>query len=186
MDAIKDWISSLSQQRRRQIGFTAVAVIILAGIFLSSQESQLAEPSEALPRLEIATTIRVHVVGEVVNPGLYELPIGAIANDAIQLAGGLSPEAAAQSVNLARVLVDGEQLIVLSSNQLATESSGMLSLNQATESQLEELPGIGPALARRIVEYRSSNGAFGSIEELTSVSGIGPKLFAAIRDQLTL
>lgn len=168
------------------LGFTAAGAALLAGVWLSNNQTISSESVGEAPLIELSTTVRVHVVGEVVSPGLYELPVGAIANDAIAIAGGLLPSAAEESINLARVLVDGEQLIVLSEAQLTTAESGMLSLNRATEEQLQSLSGIGPALAKRIVEYRSVNGAFSTIEELTSVSGIGPKLFAAIRDQLTL
>jgi competence protein ComEA len=124
------------------------------------------------------------VVGEVNNPGLYELPIGAKAAEAIEAAGGLTSDAQQSSINLARTLIDGEQVYVLSEE--LSKSSGKISLNQATAEQLDGLPGIGPALSERIVAHRQEIGSFRSIEQLTEVSGIGPKLFAKIRDQLTI
>jgi competence protein ComEA len=97
----------------------------------------------------------------------------------------MTADAQEASINLARTLVDGEQLYVLSQNE-SVQGTGKLSLNQATAEQLDSLPGIGPALSERIVAHRQSIGSFRSIEELTDVSGIGPKLFSKIRDQLTI
>jgi competence protein ComEA len=108
-----------------------------------------------------------------------------MAKTAIDAAGGMTKDAQAASVNLARTLTDGEQLTVLSTTMVSA-SGGKISLNQASADDLDALPGIGPALSQRIVEYRATIGSFQSIEELTEVSGIGPKLFAKIRDQLTL
>jgi competence protein ComEA len=108
-----------------------------------------------------------------------------MAKTAIDAAGGMTKDAQAASVNLARTLTDGEQLMVLSTSMVSA-STGKISLNQASADDLDALPGIGPALSQRIVDYRSTIGSFQSIEELTEVSGIGPKLFAKIRDQLTL
>jgi competence protein ComEA len=97
----------------------------------------------------------------------------------------MSADAQESSINLARTLIDGEQLFVLSQTQ-SVQGTGKLSLNQATAEQLDSLPGIGPALSERIVAHRQSIGSFKTIEELTDVSGIGPKLFSKIRDQLTI
>ena len=92
----------------------------------------------------------VHVVGEVESPGMYQLPIGARLVDAVFAAGGLTEEADNASVNLARELTDGEQIIVFSISQegdaAGSTASGLLSLNRAGDKELEELPGIGPAM----------------------------------------
>jgi competence protein ComEA len=132
----------------------------------------------------------VHVVGEVASPGMYQLPIGARLVDAVFAAGGLTEEADNASVNLARELTDGEQIIVFSISQEGqspgTNSSGLISLNRAGDKELEELPGIGPALAGRIIAWREANGGFKSVQDLLKVSGIGESLLAGVVDLVTL
>lgn len=185
MEKILDWFSQQSLAKRWQVLLAGLLALIAIGFTLSSNAvDKPAQPSMFEP-LVFESAIFVHVVGEVANPGLYELPIGSKAADAIEAAGGFTEDAQPASVNLARSLIDGEQLFVSSQLQ-ASQEGGKLSLNQATASDLDELPGIGPALSQRIVDYRTEIGSFRSVEELTEVSGIGPKLFAKIRDQLTL
>ena len=132
----------------------------------------------------------VHVVGEVQSPGMYQLPIGARLVDAVFAAGGLTEEADNSSVNLARELTDGEQIIVFSISQegevAGTTASGLVSLNRAGDKELEELPGIGPALAGRIIAWREANGGFKSVQDLLKVSGIGENLLAGVIDLVTL
>ena len=132
----------------------------------------------------------VHVVGEVQSPGMYQLPIGARLVDAVFAAGGLTEEADNASVNLARELTDGEQIIVFSISQegeaAGSTASGLVSLNRAGDKELEELPGIGPALAGRIVAWREANGGFKSVQDLLKVSGIGENLLAGVIDLVTL
>ena len=132
----------------------------------------------------------VHVVGEVKSPGMYQLPIGARLVDAVFAAGGLTEEADNASVNLARELTDGEQIIVFSTSQegqaAGTSASGLVSLNRAGDKELEELPGIGPALAGRIIAWREANGGFKSVQDLLKVSGIGENLLAGLVDLVTL
>jgi len=125
----------------------------------------------------------VHVTGAVKEPGVIRLPAGSRVDDAIEAAGGAKSEKALSTVNLARVLVDGEQIVV-GATQGATGSGGSgtgVNLNQASASDLEALPGIGPVLAQRIVDWRTANGPFRSIDELGEVSGIGDALLAQIR-----
>lgn len=132
----------------------------------------------------------VHVVGEVQSPGMYQLPIGARLVDAVFAAGGLTEEADNASVNLARELTDGEQIIVFSISQegeaAGNTASGLVSLNRAGDKELEELPGIGPALAGRIVAWREANGGFKSVQDLLKVSGIGESLLSGVIDLVTL
>ena len=132
----------------------------------------------------------VHVVGEVQSPGMYQLPIGARLVDAVFAAGGLTEEADNASVNLARELTDGEQIIVFSISQegevAGTTASGLVSLNRAGDKELEELPGIGPALAGRIIAWREANGGFKSVQDLLKVSGIGESLLSGVIDLVTL
>ncbi|QIM17424.1 ComEA family DNA-binding protein [Leucobacter insecticola] len=150
------------------------------------------------------TVVFVHVVGEVLNPGVVELNAGARASEAIEAAGGATPEAALAGVNLARVVVDGEQLLVPDAEQAAAQRAsaavegggvtsggsatqgGLVNLNSADAAQLETLPRIGPALAQRIVDWRQTNGAFSSVEQLLEVSGVGAKILENLRDRVTV
>ena len=134
----------------------------------------------------------VHVVGDVRRPGVVQLPLGARVADAIRRAGGLKPGTDTPAVNLARVLTDGEQIVVGesvpgaavtgdSSAPAATASStSPLDLNSATIEQLDTLPGVGPVLAARILEWRTAHGRFASVDELREVSGVGERRFAEL------
>ena len=152
-----------------------------------------AEPSLAEPE------IVVHVVGQVAHPGLYSLPPGSRVADAVDAAGGVTKPRAADTVNLARPVVDGEQIAVGSALVAAPAPVGAgspgagspgvpgaapmkLDLNTATVENLDTLPGIGPVIAGRIVAWRSTNGPFRSVEELAEVAGIGEAILSQVRD----
>ena len=140
----------------------------------------------------------MHVIGAVKKPGVYELPLGSRVLDAVDRAGGMKKNAAPEAVNLAAEVTDGQQLRIPlrgersapaaqtpdAANPKAGASGGMLDINAATGAELEALPGIGPALAQRIIEFRESNGAFKNLAELDAVSGIGPALLAGLREKV--
>jgi competence protein ComEA len=146
----------------------------------------------------------VDVKGAVRRPGVYRLPAGARAYDAVRRAGGLTHRADRIGVNLAARVVDGGEVVVpargsggavrsaadapapggAGSGGAAGGAPLSLDLNTATEQELEQLDGVGPATAAKIVAYREQHGGIGSVEELDNVSGIGPAKLAAIRAQL--
>ena len=136
-----------------------------------------------------ADDVVVYVSGAVASPGVLTLPANSRVIDAITAAGGATPEADLESINLARVLVDGEQIrvgVVGESPPSVTAGTGTdaqacVSLATATETELQTLPGIGPALAQRIISYRSTHPRLTSVEELDDVPGIGPSLIEKIR-----
>ncbi|MUN06749.1 hypothetical protein GLX25_06405 [Agromyces luteolus] len=145
-----------------------------------------------------APAILVHVLGAVAEPGIVELRPGARVVDAIGAAGGLVDEADPAGVNLARVLVDGEQLVVpregevpppataVTGGQATAASGGRVSLNQADAAALDTLPRIGPALAQRIIDWREANGPFTDVSQLTEVAGIGDAVYSGLVDLVSL
>jgi len=153
---------------------------------------------------DVTGFVVVHVAGEVRKPGLQRLSAGSRVADAIEASGGVANAKAENSVNLARLLVDGEQIYVGTGMQLAsgtqqsgtTQQSGItqgggfptgkVSVNSASQQQLETLPGVGPSLAQRILDYRSANGSFHSVDELDDVSGIGPATLTRLRPLIQL
>jgi competence protein ComEA len=191
-----DFTLSANQKRALIfVGILALAFTVL--MFLSAQarpnidliESQTPTPVETLSP---AARLVIDVQGEVVAPGVYELPPGARVGDAIKAAGGVRKGSSTSSVNLARFVEDGEQIFVSSDTAsgsgevIPSRVAGKLNLNRATESEFDGLPGVGPVLAKRIIAYRSANGNFASVSELQKVSGIGPAKFNELQDFVTV
>lgn len=169
-----------------------VAVVSLVLVAVNRPEPQKGEftVAENVESEVVSEHVYVHVVGAVEKPGMYQLPIGARVVDAIFAAGGLNDQADEASVNLARELADGEQLVIYQVGErespLAPGAGQLVSLNRAGDRELEELPGIGPALAGRIISWREANGGFKSKQDLLKVSGIGPSVFDGLKDLVTL
>jgi competence protein ComEA len=136
---------------------------------------------------ETPETVTVHVSGQVVHPGVVDVPADAIAADVVDAAGGALPDARVDLVNLAAPVTAGEHIVIPGPDggegevQAASED-GVISLNQATAADLERLPGVGPVLAERIVAFREANGRFETVEDLLEVPGIGEAKLAAMRD----
>jgi competence protein ComEA len=151
------------------------------------------DPSAPAGRATAATTTRlvVYVVGAVRRPGLYRLPQGSRVADAVARAGGTTRKADPAALNLAAPLADGEQVLVPARLPRAVAASqgvplpgvpaGPIQLSSATGEQLDSLPGIGPATAQKILDYRAEHGAFRSVEELDDVPGIGPTRVEQLR-----
>ncbi len=145
-----------------------------------------------------AAPLVVHVVGQVLHPGIVRLPPGSRVVDAVAAAGGARRGADLAGINLARLVVDGEQIRVPRPGEVVAAAPGAtaagggagsgapVSLNSADVAALDSLPGIGPVLAQRIVDWRTENRRFTSVDELGEVSGIGEKLLAQLRPKVTL
>lgn len=187
----------------------AVGVVLAAAVAFGAQQYWTARPQPvtAPPVVAPATAsaaaaspgppgaagggggrIVVDVSGKVRDPGVRRLPAGARVEDALAAAGGVRPGTDVSGLNRARVLVDGEQVVVGAPASPAPGGgagggggAGPLSLGTATVEQLDGLPGVGPVLAQHIVEFRTARGGFRSVEELRQVDGIGERRFADLR-----
>lgn len=177
---------------------------VISSSSCSSSISQSSGEDSSQDSTISANKIYIHVAGAVANPGLYALPEDSRVNDAIEAAGGFSENANKDSLNLARVLTDGEQVsvpVIQSESVSASESdagsgdrstvasaavSSKVNINTASEADLDALPGIGPSTAKKIVADRTANGSFKSIDDLSRVSGIGDKKLEALRDYITV
>jgi competence protein ComEA len=190
----------------RRLVLAACAVLLLAAVLAGRV---LRDPATAGPAAAVATAaadgaelapappdapveVAVHVAGAVRRPGVYFLPPGSRARDAIRRAGGATRRADLAGVNLAALVADGEQLVVpvrapagapagAPANGGGERPPGIVHLNGADADALDTLPGVGPALAERIVAFGRENGGFRSVDDLLEVPGIGPGRLEAIR-----
>lgn len=173
---------------RRRLLLLGGAILVSVVLFISGQtksEPVRVKPSESNPNSLQVSGGFVHISGAVLNPGVYPISSGMRLFEVIALAGGFTKQADQDSVNLARTLTDGEQVVVSGSSSKVI-SQGLLNLNRATVSELDKLPGLGPTLAARIIDWREANHGFQTVEDLRKVGGIGDKLFAGLRKLVTL
>ena len=158
----------------------------------SFEISAAAEPEEN----SAPSMLTVYVSGEVNAPGLVEISSGSRIGDAVEACGGFTPLADRSAINLARKAEDGMQIHITARQEQAagiaaapaanSSQSSFVNLNTATKEELDTLPGIGPAMASRIIEYRQANGNFKSIEDIKEVKGIGEAKFAKMKDRLRI
>ena len=179
----------------------AVVVLVLVGLgcavlvsmFGDHGESRIVNrpTAEATAPAATGSAIFVHILGAVQQPGLYELSEGDRAVDAVAAAGGFLDTADQAQLNLARFVVDGEQIVVpiIGETPVAppgVAAGGKVNLNTADVTALDTLPGVGPAMADRIIQWRESNGPFVAVDDLLGVTGIGDKTLDALRDLVTV
>jgi competence protein ComEA len=182
------------------IGFL-LGLLLAGGIFLvvrapHGESVQLRPPPTEEP-------FQVHVAGAVVRPGVYDLPAGSRVLDAVSAAGGFVAEADKNALNLAARVEDAEKLdvpyvagfvpeeaqgfvVVSDGTPFDLLENELVDINTAGRDELEKLPGIGPTLAQRIIEYREENGPFARIEDIVNVSGIGSSTYEEIQDLITV
>lgn len=158
----------------------SLAVVMFA--WSSMGRTTVIEPTQA--PTATSGTIVVDVSGKVAQPGIVTLPAGSRVVDAIEAAGGTKADTS--GLNLARVLVDGEQIVVGVTAPQTAGGSTAVSLNSATAQQLESLPGIGPVTAQAIISWRTANGGFKRIDDLLKVKGIGSKTLAELKPHVAL
>jgi competence protein ComEA len=174
-------------------GVAAVAVIgaLWSNATSGSGDVAVESNTDARVNTQTATTLFVQVVGAVAKPGVYEVPMDSRVMDAVALAGGLSQNADPASLNLARIVQDGEQIVVGAAGDVRSRSTGnplsdKVNINTATAEDFDTLPRIGVTLAERIVAFRDAHGPFAGVESLLEVPGIGDLTLAGMRDKITL
>jgi competence protein ComEA len=192
------------KQKLIYITFGVLCSLLVGGIlFLASRPpdgSAILLLPPPTPRLWI-----VQISGAVIRPGVYELPAGSRVRDAVQAAGGLSPEANPAGINLAAFVQDGQSIVIQAdipstlpaqrgeSPSITIEpdspqvvSAGLININTADLDELVKLPDIGEKIAQRIIDYRTQNGPFETIEEILNVPGIGQVTFKTIENMITV
>ena len=194
-ESLSQWWFDLhfSHNQKRALGLVAAIVLVLSVFIVIRGNTQSGAVPEIVPVTLAEPEIYVDVTGAVNKPGVYTLTGKSRVIDAIKAAGDSAPGADLSTINLARVLNDGEQiyvdsLVMNSSGQRVSKKtpSGPININRATARQLDALDGIGPVIAARIVEYRKINGSFLSVDDLQKGSGIGAAKFAQIKSKVRI
>ena len=176
------------------IGVVAVGAVLLVYDDLSAPPIVVADPDPARP-------IAVEITGAVATPGVYELAAEARVIDLVEAAGGTTADADLGGVNLARRVRDEDRVVIPSQapppaitsatgdqpgSSAAAGSPAQVNINTASVDELDQLPGIGPAIAQRVVDYRSEQGPFRSVDELARVSGISSAMVDELRSEITV
>jgi competence protein ComEA len=177
-------------QKRALLAVSAVVVVLSVSIVVKGNTGEITPPPVVVEQVQ-APQIFVDVTGAVNTPGVYTLTASSRVIDAIKAAGGSAPGADLSTINLARVLADGEQIYVDAAitnskgvRVSAPKRSGPININRATAGDFDSLDGIGPVIANRIVTYRKTHGPFITIEDLQKVSGIGAAKFSQIKSKI--
>lgn len=175
------------------VGFGALVVAVGAYVFRHNPPALVSVPAASTEQSALESTAQgmvfVHVAGAVQNPGVVEVPADSRVMDAIEKAGGATEEASLDNVNLARLVFDGEHIVIPrlgdAQDPETAAGSGLISLSSADEETLDSLPRIGPATAQRIIAWREQNGPFRSVDDLLAISGIGPATLEGLRPLVT-
>ena len=194
-ESLRNWWFDLhySQTQKRALLIIGSILLLLSVFIVARGNSQSSDAMQVIPITIAEPEIFVDVTGAVNNPGVYTLTGKSRVIDAIKAAGDSAPGADLSTINLARVLNDGEQIYVDSTvvnrNGVRVSKavrSGPININRATARQLDALDGVGPVIAQRIVDYRKINGSFLTIDDLQKVSGIGAAKFAQIKAKVRI
>lgn len=194
-ESLNNWWFDLhySQNQKRALLVSGAVLLLLSLFIVFRGNAETSAVPEILPITVTQPEIFVDVTGAVNKPGVYSLTGKSRVIDAIKAAGDAAPGADLSTINLARILNDGEQIyvdstVVNGSGVRVSKSMhiGPVNINRATAKQLDALDGIGPVIAQRIVDYRKKNGSFISVEDLQRVSGIGAAKFAQIKAKVRI
>ena len=194
-------MSGFSRAQLLVYGAIAVAIVLVGVRWVRSADAATAtESASVAPAAQRSSSfaiddggeaVVVHVAGAVREPGVYRLPLGSRVTDAVQRAGGPSPNAVADAINLAAKLADGQQVVMPAKSGAEAPAAvagagdeGPISLGAATLEQLDTIEGIGPVTAQDILDYREEHGGVSSVDDLDEISGIGPATMEALRARL--
>lgn len=216
IENIRHWVAFIGVRRVISGAVSALVGLFVLWLILRPSptpvESMLPTATFApTSSTSVSAPLTVHVAGAVQSPGVYQLPPRSRVVDAVNAAGGPIQKADLEKINLAQLLVDTEQVYIPSrvsasptptisprhrpTTTIATQSpgvggevgvTGVLNLNTATATQLDALPGVGPATAKAILDYRETKGKFSKVEDLLNVAGIGAAKLAALKDFVTV
>lgn len=208
-DKIREYMEKYEPQLKK-IAVVVLLIIVCLAVFAfreKGEENAMADEAEAELAIEETETagsgtIFVDIGGEVKNPMLAELPEGSRVEDAIEAAGGLTDNADMTSINRAAFAEDGAKIYIpavtepgeisasggaaAAASAGVSTSTGKININTADSETLQELNGVGPSTAQKIIDYRTSRGSFGSIEDIKNVSGIGDKTYEKLKDFITI
>jgi competence protein ComEA len=194
-ESLRNWWFDLhySQTQKRALLIIGSLLLVLSVFIVARGNSQPDQAMQVIPITIAEPETFVDVTEAVNKPGVYTLTGKSRVIDAIKAAGDSAPGADLSTINLARVLNDGEQIYVdstvVNSNGVRVSKavrSGPININRATARQLDALDGVGPVIAQRIVDYRKINGSFLTIDDLQKVSGIGAAKFAQIKSKVRI
>lgn len=205
---------NITNREKLLSGVILILVLVISGTFymsnknsseivlsedIISADEKIIEEQSVEPQKSECTDIVVYICGCVNNPGVYSIGQDMRVNDLVLLAGGFGADADLSSVNLAKKLFDedkvyipkkGEKIeetqAIVQSQSVNTPKSNKININTATLSELDTLPGVGPAYAQNIIDYRNTNGNFKTTDEIKNVSGIGDKRYESIKDLITV
>jgi competence protein ComEA len=204
-EALADHVRSLGSAARAVLAIAATGGVLVVAVLLLRPAGADPAPEESLPRATSSSVtasaspasastaiVVVQAAGAVLQPGIYRLGPGSRVDDLVHAAGGLAPDADPDRVNLAALLSDGEKIYIprvgeavptdaATGGSSASSAAQPVDLNSASIAQLDTLPGIGPATAQAIIDYRSQHGRFRSVDELVNVRGIGPARLDQLR-----
>ena len=198
-------LKDLITQNKDKIKKAALPITVMAALlflWLSGGSTGASEIKETdtdqsiVPYEENETESEIYVdIGGCINkPGVYKITTGTRLFQVIEKAGGLSEEADTDSINMAEEVYDGQKIMIYSANDTGSEEQkyadasddGKININRADSDELKKIPGVGPATAKKIIEYRTNNGNFSSIEEIKNVSGIGEKTYESMKEYITV
>lgn len=203
VDKLKKY-TSLIKEHQNIVRTAGIILIVIAAVVFFGQngekdEIQIQIPednavlSEEVPEEKIEEDIYVDISGQVKKPGVYKVISGTRLFDVIEMAGGLTQKADKDGFNQAEVVSDGQKIIIPAKGEVdvpaaisGSAASGLININTADSAALQEIPGVGPATADKIIAYRNENGSFGSKEDIKNVSGIGDKTYEKMKDKITI
>ena len=195
-EQFRNWWANITfsiSQKRSLLSISALVIALSFFLVMRGATEEIPLAPEGLSVTEAVAQVTVDVAGAIKNPGVYTLPANSRVMDAIKAAGDKLKGADLSDINLARIIKDGEQIYVdpiykagasIRTGSKAAVPRGPININRASASELDSLDGIGPVIAKRIIAYRTTNGAFLAVEDLLKVSGIGDAKLAQFKEKI--